>query len=154
MIEIKISDKDIFNIKNYLPNDSEMSKLLEILAKKFIEKFIENIEAHQQNWDGTEITQNSKRWRERKQKEGADLRSLVYREYDFLKNQNWSINVNGNNLKVSMKKPLKDKFYDVKDIGKDYEFVMPNPNVEQNMEWFENTLAKLIEKKIIQKMGR
>jgi hypothetical protein len=153
MIEIQINEKDIFNIKNYLPTPPEMNELLKKLAEYFIKRFIEKIES-QENWDGSVITKNSKRWREHKERIGADLRSLVYKDYDFLNSRNWDVNVNGDTLTVGMKNRLKDKFYDVKKIGKDYEFVMPNPVLKSNTDWFEDTLAELIENKILAKMKK
>jgi DNA-binding ferritin-like protein (Dps family) len=152
MIEILISESQVFEIKNYLPTDAELQDILNEVADEFIDRFITNVET-QKTWMDKQIDENSPGWSSYKRKMGYDLRSLIYKDRSFIRENSWDVQVSGSKVTIKMNKDLKNKFYEVGEIFyKNYTEVMPDPMLEEEMKWFIDKFAKHIEKKIRQKM--
>lgn len=154
MIAIKIEVERKFDYKEFLPTEEELKRILQRVGDEFIELFKTNVE-QQRTWMKDNVDKNSAFWSAYKSAMGYDLRSLVMKDKSFIDLKNWTIVINQNKIAMKMNHDLRYKFYEVlklgEEIGKNYGEVMPDLDIEAELDWFDNRfdvlMNELVDKK-------
>lgn len=157
MLNVKIELERQFDYKDFLPTEKELKDILLLVGEQFIELFKKNVET-QKTWANDTISENSPYWTAHKASEGYDLRSLIMKDRSFIDLKNWTIIIKDNKVNIKMNKNLKYKFYEVQkvgqELGKNYDEVMPDDEIEAELDWFDRKFEELVCKKIDEKATR